>query len=84
MFRTVLLPIIRSFYCTRSNGICHTGLLTASEQYEDGTEKLVHLVGFIISNIYIYIYCMKCIVNTGFLQTSTERQLETSPDKISV
>jgi len=27
-------------------GICHTGLLTASEQ--DQFEKLVHLVGFII------------------------------------
>ena len=25
MFRTVSLPIIRSFYCTHSNGICHTG-----------------------------------------------------------
>ena len=33
MFRTVPLSIIRSFfYCTHSNGICHTGLLTACEQ----------------------------------------------------
>jgi len=31
MFRTVSLSIIRSFfYCTHSNGICHTGLLTAA------------------------------------------------------
>jgi len=30
MSRTVPLSIIRSFfYCTHSNGICHTGLLTA-------------------------------------------------------
>jgi len=30
MFRTVPLSITRSF--SRSNGICHTGLLTAFEQ----------------------------------------------------
>ena len=30
MFRIVPLSIIRSFFrCTNSNGICHTGLLTA-------------------------------------------------------
>ena len=32
MFRTVPLSIIRSFHCAHSNGICYTGLLTASEQ----------------------------------------------------
>jgi len=32
MFRTVPLYIIRSlFYCTNSNGICHTDLLTVCE-----------------------------------------------------
>jgi len=36
MFRTVPLSIIRSFHCTRRNGICHTGLLTACEQDQDG------------------------------------------------
>jgi len=83
MFRTVPLSIIRSFHCTHSNGICHTGYadcLRASCQqicmtytiavctektYDDGQrncpkyiefhsknkfEKLVHLVGFIISS----------------------------------
>jgi len=37
MFRTVPLSIIRSFHCTHSNGICHTGLLIACEQDQDGT-----------------------------------------------
>jgi len=38
MFRTVPLSIIRSFSLyTHSNGICHTGLLTACEQDQDGT-----------------------------------------------
>jgi len=31
VFRTVPLSIIRSFHCKQSNGICHTGLLTACE-----------------------------------------------------
>jgi len=37
MFRTIPLSIIRSFHCTHSNGICHTVLLTACEQDQDGT-----------------------------------------------
>jgi len=37
MFRTVSLSIIRSFHCTHSNGICHTGLLTACKQDQNGT-----------------------------------------------
>jgi len=32
MFRTVPLSIIRVLHCTHSNGICHTGLLTACSQ----------------------------------------------------
>ena len=37
MFRTVPLSIIRSFfYCTHSNGIRRTGLLTACDQDQDG------------------------------------------------
>ena len=40
MFRTVPLSIIRSFTCTHSNGICHTCLLTACEQDQDGTAVL--------------------------------------------
>jgi len=35
MFRTVPLSIIRSFSLLHSNGICHTGLLTACEQDQD-------------------------------------------------
>ena len=37
MFRTVPLSIVRSFHCTHSNSICHTGLLTACEQDQDET-----------------------------------------------
>jgi len=38
MFRKVSLSIIRSFFhCTHSNCICHTDLLTACEQDQDGT-----------------------------------------------
>jgi len=37
MFRTAHLSIIKSFHCKHSSGICHTGLLTACEQDQDGT-----------------------------------------------
>jgi hypothetical protein len=36
MFQTVLCSS-SVLHCTHSNGICHTGLLTACEQDEDGT-----------------------------------------------
>ena len=40
MFRTVPLSIIRNFFhCTHSNGIRHTGLLTACEQDQGGTAR---------------------------------------------
>ena len=38
MFRTVPLSIIRVFHCTHSNGMYHTGLLTACEQDQDGNQ----------------------------------------------
>ena len=91
-FGQFLCPSSGVLHCTNSNGICHTGLLTACEQYQDGTlfhpvrkpvwhipllcvqwktpdggqwncpkhvefhfknkfKKLVHLVGFIVSNL---------------------------------
>ena len=30
-------PLSEVFHCTHSNAICHTGLLTACEQDQDGT-----------------------------------------------
>jgi len=44
MFRSVPLSIIRSFNCKHSNGICHTGLLTACEQDQDGTSSVLILL----------------------------------------
>jgi hypothetical protein len=36
-FGQFLCPSSGVFHCTRSNGICHTGMLTACEQDQDGT-----------------------------------------------
>ena len=36
-FGQFLCPSSEVFHCTHSNGICHTGLLTACEQDQDGT-----------------------------------------------
>ena len=45
MFRTVPLSLIRSFfYCTHNNGKCHTCLLTAVEQDQDGTSFVLILL----------------------------------------
>ena len=44
MFRTVPLSIIRRFHCTHSDRICHTGLLTACEQDQDGTSSILILL----------------------------------------
>ena len=35
MFRHFLCPTSAVFHCTHSNGICHTGILTACEQDQD-------------------------------------------------
>jgi len=54
MFRTVPLSIARSFHCTHSNGVCHTGYSyslragSGRNQFRPDPEKLVHLVGLII------------------------------------
>ena len=39
-FRQFLCPSSGVFHCTHSNGICHTGLLTACEQDQDRTAVL--------------------------------------------
>jgi hypothetical protein len=36
-FGQLLCPSSGVFHCTHNNGICHTGLLTAGEQDQDGT-----------------------------------------------
>jgi len=38
-FGKFLCPSSRVFHCTHSNGICHTGLLTACKQDQDGTSS---------------------------------------------
>jgi len=42
-FGQLLCPSSRVFHCTHGNGICHTGLLTACEQDQDGTAILILL-----------------------------------------
>ena len=38
-FGEILCPSSGVFHCTHSNGICHTGLLTACEQDQGGTDS---------------------------------------------
>jgi len=63
MLQTVPLSIIRSFlHCTHSNGMCHTGLLTACKQdqqfHPDPTCKLS-------ANVYDIHHC--CVYSEKLL-----------------
>ena len=46
-FGQFLCPSSGVFHCTHSNGICHTGLLTACEQDQDGSSIPVLLTSCI-------------------------------------
>ena len=54
MFRAVPLSIIRSFHCTHGNGVCHTGLLTACEQDQDGISVLIPLASCMTYTIAVF------------------------------
>jgi len=43
MFQQFLCPSSGDFHSTHSNGICHTGLLTACEQDQKGTRSVLIL-----------------------------------------
>jgi len=57
MFRTVPLSIIRSFYRTHSNGVCHKVLLTACEQDQDGTQFHPDSARKLSANLYDIYHC---------------------------
>ena len=54
MFRTEPLSIIWSFRCTYSNGMCHTGLLTACKQDQDDTSAILILLARCQKNCMTY------------------------------
>jgi len=47
-FGQFLCPSSGVLHCTHSNGICHTGLLTACEQDQDGTSLVLHKTSSVI------------------------------------
>ena len=61
MFRTVPLSIIRSFfYCTHSNGLCHTVLLAACELDQDvlilrAPDVLTYLHTYLLTYLLTYL-----------------------------
>jgi hypothetical protein len=67
-FRQFLCPPSGVFYCTHSNGVCHTGLLTACE------------LGFIIRNFY-YLYV--CWGRGLYFINTTYLYLKIMPEMIS-
>jgi hypothetical protein len=53
MFRTVPVSISLVFHCTHSNGICHTGLLTACDHQDQDGSVPVKLT----ENLYDIYHC---------------------------
>ena len=51
-FGQFLCPSSGVFHCTHSNGVCHTGLLTACEQDQDGRPDPASTAVMIYFNIY--------------------------------
>jgi hypothetical protein len=85
MFRTVPLSII-CFHCTHSNGICHIGLLTACEQYQDGIVFHPDPACKLSANLYdIYHCCMyneKLMMDRGTCQKHVEFHSKNKFDKL--
>jgi len=65
MFRTVPLSIIKIFHCKHSSGICHTGLLTACEQDQVGTEFRPDPALKLSANLYDIYHC--CVYSEKLL-----------------
>ena len=62
-FGQFLCPSSGVFHCTHSNGICHTGLLTACEQHQDGTGLDLTLLASCQQTCMAYTIAM-CTVRT--------------------
>ena len=56
-FGQFLCPSSGVLYCTHSNGICHTNLLTASEQDQDGTVFYPDPARKLSENLYDIYHC---------------------------
>ena len=72
MFRTVPLTVIRSSSLRTSNGICHTGLLTACEQDQDGSSSVLILLASLTHSSFSYICLFQS--STCFKQPSDHHQ----------
>jgi len=81
-FEQFLCPSTGDFHCTHSNGICHTSLVTACEQDQDGTGSILIIILKVHHSCSVFSWqCMlnaknahKTIHRTGFwsLPTRTE------------
>jgi len=81
MFRTVPLSIIRSFCCTHSNGICHTGLLTACKQDQDGTQFHPDPARKLSPNLYDIYHCCMYSEKLLMMDRGTVRNMQSSFQK---
>jgi len=64
-FRQFLCLSSGVFHCTHSNGTCHTGLLTACQQDQDGTEFHPDPARKLSANLYDIYHC--CVYSEKLL-----------------
>jgi len=75
IFRTVPLSIIRNFYCTHSNGICHKDLLAACEQDQD----VLILLASCRQTCMTYIIAVCTVKTPDDGQTNSPKQVDFIP-----
>jgi len=64
-FGQILFPLPGVFHCTHSNGICHTCLLTAYEQDQNGTAVPSWSCSQAVTNLYDIYHC--CVYSEKLL-----------------
>ena len=86
-FRQFLCPSLGVFHCTHNNDICHTGLLTACEQDQDGTGLVLLLVGFCpdpARNLYDIYHCCVYSEKLLMIDRGTVRNMQSFIPKINL
>jgi len=83
-FGQFLCPSSGDFHCTHSNGICHTGLRTACEQDQDGTEFHPDPTHKLSANLYDMYHCCVYSEKLLMMDRTTVRNMQSFIPKINL
>jgi len=74
-FGEFLCPSSGVFHCTYSSGICHTGLLTACGQDQDGTQFHPDPARKLSAKLYDIYHCCMCSEKLLMMDRGTVRNM---------